>query len=113
MSAEKKVPNPYGKLGGPEHKAKVKEVEGEVQKRGLIARLEVMIQLFSGKKRYIDVGGFDPEELEEPVELHQIGRQTKSGNPVKRERDVIEDLKKNNTITPEFHAYNKEGSDEK
>ena len=33
MSAEKKVPNPYGELGGPEHKAKVKEVEGEAQKR--------------------------------------------------------------------------------
>jgi hypothetical protein len=30
MSAEKKVPNPYGKLGGPEHKAKVKEVEGSL-----------------------------------------------------------------------------------
>jgi hypothetical protein len=30
--------------------AKVKEVEGEVQKKGLMARLEVLIRLFSGKK---------------------------------------------------------------
>lgn len=79
MSDDKKVPNPYGKLGGPKHQAKVKEVSEDVQKRGLIARLEVLLELFTGKKRYMDVGGFDPEDLIEPVEIHQVGKQTKNG----------------------------------
>lgn len=69
MSEEKKVPNPYGRLGGPEHRAKVREVAEEVQKRGLLARLEVLIELFTGKKRIMDIGGFEPDNAEEPVEF--------------------------------------------
>ena len=51
MSEEKRIPNPYGKLGGPEHREKVEEVAKEVQKRNLIAIFERAIELLTGKKR--------------------------------------------------------------
>lgn len=64
-----------------------------------------------GKKRYVDVAGLD--ESDEIKELHQIGKQTKKGLPVKRERDAIEDTEKAQPIKPEFHPYNETDSDER
>ena len=94
MSEEKKVPNPYGRKGGLEHQAKVEEVAKEV-----------------GEKRFMDVAGLD-EETRKPVEFHQIGKETKSGNPVKRERDVLDEIARERDIILKFHAYNVEEKNE-
>jgi hypothetical protein len=104
MSEEKKVPNPYGKLGGPEHRKKVEEVGKEVRARNLFAVFEWAIELLTGKKRYVDVAGVD--EFDNVKELHQIGKQTKKHLPVKRERDALEDIEKSKGMKPEFHPYN-------
>ncbi len=104
---EKKVPNPYGRKGGEKHQEKVKEVFADVEKRGFIGGFEKFIRLITGQGRYIDVVGLD-QDTEIPVEFHQIGIQTKKGLPVKRERDVIEEIEKYKDIRIEFHAYNAE-----
>ena len=110
MSDEKKNPNPYGKLGGPEHRKKVEEVGKEVRERNLATIFERAIELLTGKKRYVDVAGVD--EFDNVQELHQIGKQTKNRLPVKRERDAIEDIEKAQEIRPEFHPYNKVDGEE-
>ncbi|MCA9507934.1 MAG: hypothetical protein KC505_05890, partial [Myxococcales bacterium] len=96
---KKKVPNPHGKLGSPKHREKVNEVAKDIEKRGFLARLEYFIQLVSGKKRYVDVAALD-YNLDEK-EFHQIGKQTKSGIPVKRERDAIEEVYQAKGIKPQ------------
>ena len=52
----------------------------------------------------------DMAEIDNGTEImyHQIGKQTKKGLPVKRERDVIEEIEKYKDIRIEFHAYNVE-----
>ncbi len=103
----KKTPNPHGKLGGPEHRAKVDEVAEEMRKRGLDVRTEVNIKTPGGgkKSRFADVGGFDREG--NLVEIAQIGRQTKAGIPVARERRAMHDIgQAEPTVSMTFHAYN-------
>lgn len=39
-------------------------------------------------------------------EMHQIGRQTKAGSPIARERQAIKDVKEATGETPKFHPYN-------
>jgi len=41
--------------------------------------------------------------------MHQVGRQTKGGIPVARERRAIDDIQKATVKTVEFHPYNKQG----
>ena len=93
MSIFKKIPNPFGKKGCEEHQEKVEEVADEVETRDLKVVKEKNIDLSTGKRRYI-------------VELHQVGKQTKKGLPVKRERVVIEEVREETGIDIEFHPYN-------
>ena len=102
---EKKVPNPDGKLGGKEHRKKVKEVSQEVKKKGLIVVFEKLIRLFKNKKRFVDIAGLN--EQEKVIEIHQIGKQNRNSMPVKRERVVMDELEQHTGIKPIFHAYNK------
>ena len=44
----------------------------------------------------------------EVEELHQVGKQTKGGQPVARERQVLEDIQEATGQNPEFHPYNRE-----
>ncbi|HRG76252.1 MAG TPA: hypothetical protein PLX69_16955 [Leptospiraceae bacterium] len=104
MSIFKKIPNPFWKKGGEAHQEKVKEVAKEVDSRDLFSDLENKIDLSNGSRRFIDVAGLDDNR--NIVELHQIGKQTKKGLPVKRERDVIEEVSKETGIEVEFHPYN-------
>ncbi|MBJ6764572.1 VCBS repeat-containing protein [Myxococcaceae bacterium JPH2] len=103
----KRPPNPYGKKGGPEHQAKVKEIVEEVTTRGLTAKEELRVEITDGLKsvRYADVAAVDPV-TKTLVELHQVGRQTQSGLPVSRERKAIQDLETQTGIRPFFHPYN-------
>jgi hypothetical protein len=104
MSIFKKIPNPFGKKGCEEHQEKVEEVADEVETRDLKVVKEKNIDLSTGKRRYIDVAGIDIDD--NIVELHQVGKQTKKGLPVKRERVVIEEVREETGIDIEFHPYN-------
>lgn len=107
MSQKKKIPNPYGKLGGPEHQKKVLDIVDEMNdKPGLKARIEQILRFFSGKKRFMDIAGLD-EDTDSIVELHQVGKARLDGNPVKRERVVLDEVEKEFGIRPEIHAYNR------
>jgi hypothetical protein len=78
-------------------------IQGVIE-RGLTAIKEKLLELFEGKKkRFIDVAGMDGEEI---IELHQVGKQTKDGRPIKRERIVIDEIEKEIGIKPKFHQYN-------
>jgi hypothetical protein len=102
--SEKKVPYPYGKLGSPKHREKVDEVVEEETLKGFKAIKEYLLNLFGGKKRYMDVAVLDSKD--DPISYHQIGKQTKNRLPVKRERDVIEEVYQDKGILPKFHPYN-------
>jgi hypothetical protein len=91
-AGEKKVPNPWGKAGGPAHQAKVSEVIEEMESRGLTVKQEVPFAAGAGgpqKTRYADVVGFHPDGA---MEVVQVGRQTVGGMPVIRERRALNDI---------------------
>jgi len=102
----KDVPNPFGKKGGPEHQAKVEEVQNDIESRGLEAQKEKKIETPGGNKdtRYADVVAKDSKG--NVVEVHQVGRQTQEGLPVSRERKAIQDIGNATGQTPQFHPYN-------
>jgi len=102
----KSTPNPYGKLGGPEHQAVVRQVADDVAARGLRPKIEYKVTTPDGVKptRFADVAGLDAQG--NPVEFHQVGRQTKKGFPVSRERQAIRDIRNATGINPNFHPYN-------
>lgn len=108
--SEKKIPNPNGRKGGEKHQKLGKQVFDEIEKKGLFAKFEHFIRLITGQGRFMDLAGFDENGNE--VEYHQIGKQTKKGLPVKRERDVIEEVEKYKGIQIEFHPYNIEEEEE-
>ncbi|MBK8395836.1 MAG: hypothetical protein IPL26_11440 [Leptospiraceae bacterium] len=55
-------------------------------------------------------GGIKHQEKGKEVEIHQVGKQTKSGIPVIRERKTIEEVGEGYGMKPEFHSYNNEDS---
>ena len=57
------------------------------------------------KYRFADVAEVDPK-TNKVKKYHQVGKKTKKGNPVKRERDAIKDIKKATETDVEFHSYN-------
>ncbi|MEM7184694.1 MAG: hypothetical protein AAF518_27615 [Spirochaetota bacterium] len=63
-----------------------------------------MIRIFGKKKRFVDLAGLDADE--NLSELHQVGKQNKNLQPVKRERVIMTELEKVTGIKPIFHAYN-------
>ncbi len=98
-----RVPNPWGKLGSPQHRAVVDDVAADIQARGLTPRPEVRIPTPGGHKgtRFADMGAFD--DAGNLVEIHQVGRVTQGGVPVIRERKAISDLIQN--IDPSVGTY--------
>ncbi|MDC3953622.1 hypothetical protein [Polyangium jinanense] len=102
------MPNPNGKKGGKAHQNKVAEVAADIEKRGLEPVKEHPVDTPGGakKRRYVDVAGLD--ENKKPVEFHQVGKQTKDGRPVARERKAMDDVERAKGERPTFHPYNKE-----
>lgn len=91
-STVKSVPNPWGRLGGPQHVAKVNEVAADMEARGLQTVREVKFSAGAGgtgRTRYADVVGYRNGVMEE---VGQVGRQTKSGSPIFREREAMTDI---------------------
>jgi len=104
MIKPRKIPNPHGRLGGPKHKGKVKEVGDDIAARGFLAVFEAGIDLISGRKRFADViAQFRNGKI---AEIHQIGVQNANGTPVKREQDAMKDMEEATGIKPIFHPYN-------
>ncbi len=103
----KRVPNPFGELGGPAHQAKVEEVAGNMAQKGLEVSREVRIATPGGAKsaRYADAVGRDPA-TGKIREIHQVGKQTKKGQPVSRERKAVEDIEKARKQKVTFDPYN-------
>ena len=101
-------PNPNGRKGGDAHQAKVEEVAKDVKARGLRAEKEQVINTPEGSKskRFVDVAGIN-ESTEEIEEMHQVGVQTKKGQPVAREKEALDDIEKATGKRPQFHPYNK------
>jgi hypothetical protein len=108
VQSVKPPPNPNGKKGGAEHQAKVEEVAKEVGSRGLDARKEYEVKTPEGSKskRFVDVAGID-EVTDSVKEMHQVGVQTKTGQPVAREKRALDDIEKATGKRPEFHPYDK------
>ncbi|WP_115968427.1 DUF6443 domain-containing protein [Chryseobacterium pennae] len=103
-----KVPNPYGKTGGPAHKAAVKEAEEELKDAGFTSiKKEVMVRTPDGTKtkRFVDVEGTNPTTGE--VKQIQVGKQTQKGKPISRERKALDDIEGATGVRPEFKPYNK------
>ena len=104
----KKVPNPNGKKGGPDHQNKMKEVEEQMKEEGFDQiDNEVMVKTPEGEKskRFIDVQGTNTSTGE--VKRVQVGKQNQNGTPVARERRAIDDIEKADGNRPEFVPYNK------
>lgn len=102
-----KVPNPYGKTGGPAHKAAVKEAEEELVKDGFTEiDHEVMVRTPDGtkSKRFVDVQGTNPTTKE--IKQIQVGKQTQKGKPISRERKALDDIEGATGVRPEFKPYN-------
>jgi RHS repeat-associated protein len=104
--AAKKIPNPYGKAGGPAHQGKVGEIAADIESRGLTAVREHKVDtpLGTKKTRFVDVVAKDAQG--NVVEMHQVGRQTKRGNPVSREVKALNDIQGATGSKPTFHPYN-------
>lgn len=105
----KTVPNPYGKNGGPAHQEVVESIVMDIESRGLKARKEYRVDTPEGKKsrRYVDVVAEDKDG--NVVEMHQVGKQTRKGKPIARERVAIEDIANapgGRGISMTFHPYN-------
>jgi hypothetical protein len=56
------------------------------------------------EKRFVDVVAIDPG-TKNVVEMHQVGRQTKGGNPVSREVKALDDIQKSTGVRPTYHSY--------
>ncbi len=104
-----KVPNPYGKLGGPDHRAMVESIEPKCE--GNTIDTEVRFDTTGGYKdfRYADAVERDPEG--NIVEIYQVGKANLDGSPIARERRAIDDIMRSNDCPPgtpiTFLPYNK------
>jgi RHS repeat-associated protein len=93
-------------LLGIDHQTKVGQVVQDIKNRGLEPRQEHQVKTPGATKgaRYVDVVARDANG--KVVEMHQVGKQTKGGLPVSRERQAMDDIQKATGTRPTFHPYN-------
>ncbi len=108
----KKIPNPFGKLGGPAHKNTVQAVKDELDAKflgtGATITGEYGINTPGGVKprRYADVAVLD--KTGRVIELVQVGKVNKNGLPVAREQYAINDIRNYGRVQNiKFKPYNK------
>jgi len=100
----KKISNPYGKKGSPEHQnliLKIKQMLEQIYKR---VRREYKVPTTDNKSRVLDIVALNDDGS--VAEYHQIGKQNKNGEPVARERKAIQEIEKATGKKVFFHAYN-------
>jgi hypothetical protein len=85
----------------------VEEIAEDLAEQGLQPKREHWVATPGGEKRgrFVDVAGIDPK-TKEVKELHQVGRATKGGEPVSRERKALADIAEALKMMPKFHPYN-------
>ncbi len=101
----KVVPNPFGKKGGLKHQAKVREVVEDMLDENLNPVEEFLVPTPEGSKskRFVDVARLDDNQ--DLIKLVQVGKTNAKGEPVKREREAIEDIEKATNKTVNFEDY--------
>jgi len=98
----KKIPNPYGKKGNPDHQDAIDKLVKLLKLLKKIVVKEKRIKITKNKSRYADVAVLDEEN--KVIEIHQVGRTNKKGKKVKREQLAIDDIEKTTNIKVIFHA---------
>ncbi len=83
--AATRVPNPWGRFGSPEHQAEIGGIIDDLTSRGFGIDTER-----AAGGRFVDVAGTN--RLTGEQEWYQVGRQTKGGIPVARERRALLDI---------------------
>ena len=104
--SNKKVPNPYGKKGGPAHQAEIEKQMSIAKSQGYsVVNTEVRIPTPGGMKpyRYADFSAMNPSTGE--IWYGNVGRQLASGLPCARERYAISDIEGTGR-TIRFFPYN-------
>jgi len=101
---DKKTPNPYGKLGSPQHLNLIQKLYDYFKDKGKGVKTEKAIEMPDKSIKYADLAVLD--ENGKVVEYHQIGKQNKDGTPVARERRAIEEIEKATGKKVWFHPYN-------
>jgi len=103
----KKVPNPWGKKGCPEHREEIDKLAVEIGKTGLDFVKEFNVPTPNGKKnrRFVDIASIE-KFSGDPVDFYQVGKINKSGNPPTRETEAMKDIEKETGIKPIFKPYN-------
>ena len=92
----RRIPNPHGSLGGPAHRDKVQQVANELERRGFKitgggGRMPEERLPVPGRR-----AGRRPDitaEKDGRTVRVQVGKQTKGGGPVARERDALGDIR--------------------
>lgn len=115
VSAAVNSPNPWGKLGGPAHRAVVKQVTDYYRSRGYTVENEVRFDTSDASagafksSRFADVAVYDEDG--KLVSITQVGRQTKLGIPVMRETRAMSDIWSvvDEDVNIEFVPYNRSG----
>ena len=94
--------NPFGKLGGPAHRATVNRLSDMLSKEGYEVQREVKIPTPRGSKgsRFVDVLGVKKSIGE--TQMYQVGASNKDGTPVAREFRALDDIQQATGIRPDF-----------
>ena len=105
--AKKKVPNPWGKKGCPEHQQVINEIVEEIGDRDMDAARESIVKTPNGKKRmrFSDVAAVNRQNLKIEA-YYQVGKAKKNGDPIARERQAMDDIEEATGIRPLFKPYN-------
>jgi RHS repeat-associated protein len=94
--------NPWGRFGGPAHRATVNKLSEMLQKDGFEVTKEVKIPTPRGLKgsRYVDVVGVKKNSGE--TKMYQVGERNQNGSPVAREVRAMDDIEQETGIRPQF-----------
>jgi hypothetical protein len=88
------VPNPYGRLGGPQHSGTITDIDRalKMDQRPYTNEFYVNGRDVNGReiRRFVDVAALD--ENGEPTTFYQVGRIGVRGDPVMREVRAFEDI---------------------
>ena len=108
-NAAKKVPNPHGSKGGPEHQAKIRERIQELEAQGHKHLYggplpETNIKVGNGKSRRPDIITEKPDGTRHH---ENVGLTNKSGKPIPREQRALDDLERTLGERPTFTPYEK------
>lgn len=105
--AKKKVPNPWGKKGGPEHRKVIDEIAKDIGDSDMDVARESVVRTPNGKKRirFSDVAAIN-RESQKIEAYYQVGKAKKNGDPIARERQAIDDIEEATGIRPFFKPYN-------